>query len=133
MIDIENQVFTRVAQRLEGEFPGVYVTGTYENTPASFPTVMVQEMDNSVLARTQTTDHTENHAVVMYQVDTYATGAKGRKSQCKAIARAADDEMAKMGFTRIAMNPVPNMDDSIFRITGRYRATVSRDNVIYRR
>jgi len=42
--------------------------------------------------------------------------------------------MAALGFTRIVLNPVPDMNDAtIYRMVARYRAVVSRDEIIYRR
>lgn len=134
MIDIESQVFSRIAARLRETFSGIYVTGEYVKTPPSFPAVSLVEMDNTPLVRTQTTDSVENHAVLMYELNVYSNKAVGKKTESRTIAGVVDDEMAAMGFTRIMLNPIPNMDDAtIYRITGRYRAVVSKDNVLFRR
>ena len=38
-----------------------------------------------------------------------------------------------MGFTRIFMNPVPNLESAtVYRLVARYRAVVSKEKVIYR-
>ena len=59
---------------------------------------------------------------------------KGKKSECKAIAAFVDEQFAALGFTRTYLNPVPNMDDAtIYRMTGRWIATVGSDNTVYRR
>lgn len=134
MIDIESQVFSRIAARLRETFSGIYVTGEYVKTPPSFPAVSLTEMDNTPLIRTQTTDSVENHAVLMYELNVYSNKAVGKKTESRTIAGVVDDEMAAMGFTRIMLNPIPNMDDAtIYRITGRYRAVVSKDHTITRR
>lgn len=134
MIDIENLVFDRVATRLRDTFEGVYVTGEYVKTPSSFPAVSLVEMDNAPLQRTQTSDSAENHATVMYEVNVYSNKTAGKKAECKKIAGVIDEEMAAMGFIRLMLNPIPNMDDAtIYRILGRYRAVVSKDNVLFRR
>ena len=76
----------------------------------------------------------ENFADVMYQVDIFSNKNKGKKAECKSIAAFIDGMFARMGFTRSFLNPVPNMDDgTIYRMTGRWRATVSKDNTVYRR
>lgn len=134
MIDIENQVFSRIAARLRENFKGIYVTGEYVKTPSSFPAVSLIEMDNVPLRRTQTSDSVENHAELMYEVNVYSNKAAGKKTECKKIAGVVDEEMAAMGFTRTMLNPIPNMDDAtIYRILGRYKAVVSTENVLYRR
>lgn len=134
MIDIESQVFSRIATRLRDTFNGIYVTGEYVKTPSSFPAVSLVEMDNVPLRRTQTSDSVENHAELMYELNVYSNKAAGKKTECKKIASVVDAEMAAMGFTRTMLNPIPNMDDAtIYRILGRYKAVVSNENVLYRR
>lgn len=134
MIDIENQVFSRIAAQLRENFKGIYVTGEYVKAPSSFPAVSLIEMDNVPLRRTQTSDSVENHAELMYEVNVYSNKAAGKKTECKKIAGVVDEEMAAMGFTRTMLNPIPNMDDAtIYRIFGRYKAVVSTENVLYRR
>lgn len=134
MIDIESQVFSRIAARLRETFKGIYVTGEYVKTPPSFPAVSLVEMDNTPLIRTQTTDSVENHAVIIYELNVYSNKIAGKKTECKKIAAMVDEEMAAMGFTRTMLNPIPNMDDAtIYRMVGRYRVTVSKDNVLFRR
>ncbi len=134
MIDIESQVFDRIANRLRETFDGIYVTGEYVKAPSSFPAVSLVEMDNAPLTRTQTSDSVENHAVLMYELNVYSNKTAGKKTECKKIAAVVDEEMAVMGFTRMMLNPIPNMDDAtIYRMVGRYRVTVSKDNVLFRR
>jgi hypothetical protein len=67
-------------------------------------------------------------------LNVYSNKKSGKKSECKAIASLIDDEMAALGFSRSMLQPIPNMDDAtIYRMTGRYRAVVSKDKIIYRR
>lgn len=134
MIDIENELFTKIATALRSEFQGIYVTGEYINAPSKFPAVYIVEMDNTVNRAGRDSANIENFADVMYQVDIFSNKNKGKKSECKAIAAFVDAEFAALGFTRSYLNPVPNMDDAtIYRMTGRWIATVSKDNVVYRR
>ena len=134
MIDIESQVFARIATRLRESFDGIYVTGEYVKTPSSFPAVSLVEMDNIPLTRTQTSDSVENHAVLMYELNVYSNKTAGKKTECKKIAAMVDEEMAAMGFTRTMLNTIPNIDDAtIYRMVGRDRAVVSKDHTITRR
>ena len=134
MIDIENELFTKIATALRTAFDGIYVVGEYVNAPSRFPAVYIVEQDNSVNRMGRDTGDIENFADVMYQVDIYSNKNKGKKSECKAIAAIVDEQFATLGFTRTFLNPVPNMDDAtIYRMTGRWIATVSQDNVVYRR
>ena len=134
MIDIENQVFDRVAKRVREQFPDIFMVGEYVSSPSSFPAVSLIEMENSVRENTLDSGSNEKHANVMYEVNVYSNKATGKKSECKAIIALIDTEMTAMGFVRSTLTPVPNeYDSTIYRMVGRYRAAVSTDHKIYRR
>lgn len=134
MIDIENMLFTKIATALRAEFSGIFVVGEYVNAPSKFPAVYIVEMDNTVNRMGRDTSGIENFADVMYQVDIFSNKNSGKKAECKAIAAVVDEQFSSLGFTRSFLNPVPNMDNgTIYRLTGRWIATVSKDNVVYRR
>ena len=130
----EDMLFTKIATAIRAEFSGAYVVGEYVNAPSKFPAVYIVEQDNTVNRATRDTSDIENFADVMYQVDIYSNKNKGKKAECKSIAAFIDGMFARMGFTRSFLNPVPNIDDgTIYRMTGRWIATVSKDNIVYRR
>ena len=134
MIDIENQVFDRVVKRVREQFPDIFMTGEYVNSPSSFPAASLVEMDNSVRENTIDSGSNENHANVMYEVNVYSNKTTGKKSECKAIMALIDAEMTAMGFVRSTLTPVPNeYDATIYRMVARYRAAVSTDHKIFRR
>lgn len=134
MIDIESAVFNRVVTKVREVYPDIFMTGEYVNSPASFPAVSLVEMDNATRIETIDSGSNENHANVMYEVNVYSNKTAGKKSECKAIIALIDEEMLAMGFSRSTLTPVPNENDStIYRMVGRYRATVSSDHEIFRR
>lgn len=134
MIDIENQVFDRVAKRVRERFPNIFIVGEYVKSPSSFPAVSLMEMDNSIREATIDSGSNENHANVMYEVNVYSNKTTGKKSECKEIIALIDMEMTAMGFVRSTLTPVPNeYDSTIYRMVGRYKAAVSSNHKIYRR
>ena len=134
MIDIENEVFTAIANAVRNKYPDAYVVGEYVKSSSKFPCVSVMEIDNSAYDNTQTSGSLENHANVTYEVNIYSNKTSGKKSECKAIASLIDDEFATLGLSRTMLQPIPDADDAtIYRITGRYMGVVSKDKVIYRR
>ena len=134
MIDIENQVFDRVAKRVREQFPDIFMVGEYVKSPPSFPAASLMEMDNSVLESTVDSGSNENHANVMYEANVYSNKITGKKSECKIIMALIDSEMTAMGFVRSTLTPVPNeYDSTIYRMVARYRAAVSSNHTIYRR
>ena len=134
MIDIESTVFNTVATKVREHYPDIYMVGEYVKSPSSFPAVSLVEMDNSTRTDTIDSGSNENHANVMYEVEVYSNKTTGKKSECKAIIALIDEEMIALGFSRVTLTPVPNMNDStIYRMVGRYRATVSSKHEIIRR
>ena len=134
MINIENIVFDRVVTRVREIFPDIFMAGEYVKSPPSFPAVSLVEMDNSTRIETIDSGSGENHANVMYEVNVYSNKTAGKKTECREILALIDEEMLAMGFSRSTLTPVPNEDDStIYRMVGRYRATISSDLKIYRR
>ena len=134
MIDIENEVFNRVATRVREQFPDIFIVGEYVKSPSYFPAVSLMEMDNSVREDTVDSGSNENHVNVMYELNVYSNKTTGKKSECKAIVALIDQEMTAMGFVRSTLTPVPNeYDSTIYRMVGRYRAAVSSDHKIFRR
>lgn len=136
MIDVESQVFTLIATALREEYgaSNIFVAGEYVSQPSKFPAILIVEQENTVYRRGSDSERIENFADVMYQVDVYSNKNKGKKAECKEIIGKIDALFAQMGFTRTFLNPVQNMNDAtIYRMTARYTAVVSRDEIIYRR
>ena len=120
MIDCENEVYTRIARVLRDKFPGINIAGEYVNAPSSFPHVSITQSDNSVVSEQMT--GSAEMAQVMFEINIYSNKADGRKTECKAIAKVIDDVMFRMNFKRMALTPIPNMEDAtIYRIVARYR------------
>lgn len=131
MIDCENEVYTRIARVLRDKFPGINIAGEYVNAPSSFPHVSITQSDNSVVSEQMT--GSAEMAQVMFEINIYSNKADGRKTECKAIAKVIDDVMFKMNFKRMALTPIPNMEDAtIYRIVARYRA-MTDGKYFYRR
>jgi hypothetical protein len=134
MIDCENEIFSKIAESVREAYPSVFISGEYIKTPSKFPFVSLIEMSNTAYDRTQSSGGLENHASLMYEVNVYSNKTSGKKSECKAIATLIDNELATLGFSRTMLQPIPNMDDAtIYRMTGRYTAVISKEKKLYRR
>ena len=134
MIDIESEVFNTVSEKVREQYPEIFMTGEYVKSPSSFPCVSLIETDNQIYRNTRTSGSIENHAQVVYEVNVYSNKQRGKKAECKEILGFIDKQLEALGFTRTLMTPVPNeVDATIYRMVARYRAIVSKENVIYRR
>jgi len=132
MNDCENEVFTRIATVLRAEFPGIDLASEYVRSPSVFPHVSVWMADNSIIPERQDTGTTETD-LVMFEVNIFSNKANTKKSECKAIAKVIDSLLYSMNFRRLALTPVPNMENaSIYRIVARYRVATD-GKYFYRR
>lgn len=134
MIDIETELFSTIATIVRAKYSKIFITGEYVKAPSTFPCVSIVEIDNQVYRNTRDSGSIENHAQIIYEVNVYSNKSSGKKTECKSIMSLIDNQFANLGFTRTMCEPIPNEEDStIYRMTARYRAIVSKEKVIYRR
>ena len=134
MIDIENEVFNSIATALRAKHDPISLYGEYVPSPATYPTVFIEELDNYALERTQDSGSLENHAGLMYEINVFSNLMVGKKAQAKSIFKDIDAVMAGLGFTRTVKTAIPNLENAtIYRMVGRYKAVVSKDKTIFRR
>lgn len=123
MIDCENEVFTKVATALREEFSDIDIASEYVQSPSTFPHVSITQTDSYAVDGMQDSSLRENLTEVTFETDVYSNKTEGKKTECKTILQLIDNTFYSMNFRRIAMTPVPNMEDAtIYRITARYRA-----------
>jgi hypothetical protein len=133
VINVEAKVYSPIAAALRAAYSGISVSAEYVNAPSSFPDVTIVEQDNYMTLDKLSTSDDEEFATVMYEVNVYSNKSGGKKSECRAIMDTIDKMMYFRNFTRIAMSPVPNLNDAtIYRMTARYRAETDGTN-FYRR
>ena len=131
MIDIENIIVDMVTESVDSEFltehPGLCVYSKDVTVPESFPCVTVVMTDNRTERRTLTfSDPLEFHANVTLTINVYTNNENGKKELAKRIFGNIDDLLQRKHFTRIMAGPLPNIDRSVSRYTGRYTAVVGR-------
>lgn len=124
LIDLENDIFTAVAEKVLEAHPAVTVTGEYADTLSKLPTVTIEERDNAVLQSMRTLN-IENAVSVMYEVNVFSNKTPAAKSDAKRVMSTVDNAFAEAGFTRTYKNQIPNFQDKrIHRIVARYEAVI---------
>lgn len=133
MIDIENQIYTPIAQELRRRFPGIAVSGEYTRTPTQMPFVSIVESDNYPTPEHLSTSDSEKYASLMFEVSVYSNKTGGKKSEAKKIIQVVDDMLYSLNFVRISLSPVPNLENAtIYRLVARYRVETD-GTFLYRR
>ena len=133
MIDIENEIFTKVKNALSAEFPTITVESVTTYSPSKFPFVCIEEADNYAYQPSRDSGSNENHAVLMYEVNAYSNKSGGKKAECKAMIAVVDEVMSALGFTRNTKTPITLDKATKYRIFARYTAVVSKNHTIFRR
>ena len=134
MISLENEMITRVTERLEPLFPGIIVLSDDPYTVPSFPAVTLEEVDNVVWRRTLDSRIGENHALITFRANAYSNQTSGKRTQVKKIMAEIDDVFTSLGFRRLVNSPLKNVDDqTIARRIGLWDAVVDNNRVIFRR
>lgn len=124
MIDVEPIVFDEVKSALLVAYPGIIVLGEPPEQFAKFPTVVIEEIDNRTLQKTQDGSASEHHATVTYEINVYTNDQAGRKRKARSLMNVCDNKMQSMMFTRTLETQLPTVDRTIFRLYCRYRAVV---------
>lgn len=133
MIDVESQIFTKVYDAVISESPECQVLSTTTLLPTQFPCVCCEESDNYPLLTRRDTSTNEHDVAVMYEVNVFTNNRSGKKEEAKKLFNVVDGVFDSLGFTRQSKMPINVDSSSIYRIVARYTATVSKDEIIYRR
>lgn len=132
MIDIENEIFTGLAERLEAKFTKINIVGEEQNAPAEFPTVSIVETDNFT-SQLHADSSEEAFAEVTYTINIYSNLGQAKKQETKKILQEIDRFMLNRGFTRVGQQPITINNSTAYRLVVRYSGVVSDNKEIYRR
>lgn len=125
MIDKENEVYTRVRERILAVFPKAEIDSSYQPTPSGFPHVSFYQSDSYVPRQYLDSGLYPQYENVTFEAQVYSNKASTKKTECKKIMSIICDAMAEMNMRRIILTPVPNLNDaSIYRLTARFEGTV---------
>jgi len=133
MIDVENQIITKVSDAVKVSYPNIFVTSVDVITEQDIPCIVIAQTDNRV--RTDMTDSgdLENGVISTVEITAYSNTPDTARSEAKAILALADTAMKAMGYTRVTMLALPTTNVTVCRMFARYEATVDKNELTYRR
>lgn len=138
MIDILSKVVDTVYNAVITEYPNINVTTGYDPKNATFPCVVIEEIDNVPYRNTATDDCVENYSKLTYEVNVYTNSQGSAKTEGRAIIQIVDAALAdELKFRRIRFNKPLNVGRTIFRQYIRSEVIVSKpeddgSNTVYR-
>lgn len=132
MVNSEQIVYDLLNDALED----ILITTDANLTPAVFPCITIEEVDNFVPTNYMDGDNNDNFSAVAVQIDIYTmskANGGGKKTEAREIFSQVDQVLMNAGFRRTMTSPVSFAENTKFRLTIRYNALISNDLTIYRR
>lgn len=131
MIDIYDEVYTKIATAMREAFPGLYVTGEDQNfNPAKLPCLSIVDADNYVPRGTTDSSLRQKYANVALLVAVYSSRESGKRKQAKDILNAVDEMLFALNFTRESRTPqTPLNNSAVFWMAARYTAETDGTNI----
>lgn len=126
MIDIENLVIDTMANGIHDVHANLPVTRGYIEENAEYPCLVIREVNNEPVQRTDTDDCAENYSRVTYQIDVYSSKDGTARSECRELIKLADGIMQGMKFRRTFLSEPRLTNRSVFRQYARYTAIVAK-------
>lgn len=123
MITFE-QIYTRLRSAVKAVNANTFCTATYVAKPTQFPCVYIRDISTFTPDGVVTLANTQKMHDCTIEVQISSNLKSGAKSEADALARAFDDAMQSMFFTRTALAPIDNADPNIYRVVGRYRRII---------
>lgn len=131
MISYCNEICDAVAKNLRSLYPGVKVVGEYVDSPATFPTVTIDEisnvpshLDSAVLNK---------YARVTYRVQVFCNTEAGKRQQARRIYDSVDQTLMGLGLYAKTYTTTPAIYNAeIYCITATFEGVVGADGMVYR-
>lgn len=130
MINYSNEIFNTVAENLRSLYPVIQVIGEYVETPAKFPTVTIDEIQNIPVHLD--TAKVNKYARVVYRTQIFCNG-HGKRQQARILYESLDQILMGLGLFAKTYTTTPAIYNSeIYCITATHEGVIGEDGVIYR-
>lgn len=130
MIDFSNEIFNTVAKNLRFVYEGIQVVGEYVDTPAVFPTVTVDEIQNIPVHLDAATKN--KYARVVYRTQVFCNGV-GKRKKAREIYNTLDQTLMEIGLYAKSYTTTPSIYNSeVYCITATHEGVIGEDGTIYR-
>lgn len=130
MIDKSNEIFNTVAKNLRSLYTGVQVVGEYVETPAKFPTVTLDEIQNVPVHLDSAKEN--KYAKVTYRSQTFCNG-EGKRRKAREIFNSLDQTLMGTGFVVKTFTTTPTIYNAeVYCITATHEAVIDVNGTTYR-
>lgn len=130
MIDHSNEIFNTVASDIRAKHDGVQVIGEYVETPAKFPTVTIDEIQNVPVHLDTAVRNKYARIVIRSQV--FCNG-EGKRQKAREIYNSLDSKLMDIGLFAKTYTTTPAIYNSeIYCITSTHEGVIREDGTVFR-
>lgn len=130
MIDYSNEVFSMVAKDLRSLYLNIQVVGENVDSPAKFPAVTIDEIQNVPVHLDSGV--TNKYARVVYRSQIFCNG-EGKRQKAREIYEILDQTLMSVGLFAKTYTTTPAIYNSeIYCITATHEGVIGNDGTIYR-
>ena len=130
MLDFSNEIFNTVAKDLRLSFSGVQVIGEYVESPAKFPTVTIDEIQNVPVHLDSAKNN--KYARIVYRSQVFCNG-NGKRAKAREIFNVLDNTLMSMGLIMKTYTTTPSIYNSeVYCITATHEGVIDANGTIYR-
>ena len=118
-----NRVYTRLRTAVLAVNSNAFVASTYTPTPAKFPAVSIRQIGKVQPVQNVTLDHADDQWRDTIEVQVFSNKVGGALTEAYRLMDAIEAEMKVLGYILDMLQPIDNMDTTIFRLVGRWHRT----------
>lgn len=130
MIDFSNEIFNEVAKNLRSTYSDITVVGEYVESPAKFPTVTIDEIQNIPTHKDTATYN--KYAEIVYRTQIFCNGV-GKRQKARQIFNSLDKTLMDLGLYVKTYTTTPTIYNAeVYCITATHSGVIDKNGVIYR-
>lgn len=130
MIDYSNEIFNIVATELRSKHDGIQVIGEYVDTPAKFPTVTLDEVQNVPVHLDTSVNN--KYARITLRTQIFCNG-EGKRQKARGIYDSLDRKLMSIGLYAKSYTTTPTIYNAeVYCITVTHEGVIGEDGTIYR-
>jgi hypothetical protein len=130
VIDYSNEILNMIATELRSKHEGIQVIGEYVETPAKFPTVTLDEVQNVPVHLDTSVNN--KYARITIRTQTFCNGV-GKRQKAREIYDSLDKKLMSIGLYAKSYTTTPTIYNAeVYCITATHEGVIGEDGTIYR-
>lgn len=126
----KNQIYTNIVNAVTDAFPTAYCAGRIEPIPDHFPAVYARMIGFSIPVNSVSLTFDSHLERPTYEVQVFSAKENDAGQEAYDIMRVVGSVMASMGFLCDMVEPIDNIDPTVFRIVGRWHRIIGDGDTV---